>query len=281
MDKYIKNLLPRLKQYGKRLNRIESFVDKTWVLFEPGKSFQTFRFQRSGKLYITISGLVEEHQWEYLAPDSLYIKRGEPNGIMYRQAFFLDSLFVMQVEGTAFEPVLFYNEAEIPDGDVPTYVFNLYASKNNLGVLNADKKYFFTRDEDFNRLGKGSKVYDENLTTITNHKIILKDKEITITNGLVSNIDYIHYINSERGKIKLSSTYLSYDGINKGAKVCLENGERLEGKIKIVDHPYLLYIIVENWKLKKFIKQKDLTFLIALLTALALLTILILISINN
>ena len=146
MDKYIKNLLTRLKQYGQKLNKIESFVDKTWVLFEPGKSFQTFRFQRSGKLYVTISGLVEEHQWEYLPPDSLYIKRGGPNGIMYRQAFFLDSLFVMQVEGTEFEPVLFYNEAEIPDGDVPTYIFNLYSLKYDLGVLNADKKYSLSID---------------------------------------------------------------------------------------------------------------------------------------
>jgi len=32
MDKYIKNILPRLKQYGQKLNKIESFVDKTCVL---------------------------------------------------------------------------------------------------------------------------------------------------------------------------------------------------------------------------------------------------------
>lgn len=257
MDTYIKNLLPRLKQYGQKLNKIESFVDKTWVIFEQGNSFQTFRFQRSGKLLITVSGNVEEHHWEYLPPDSLYIKRDGTNGKMYRQAFFIDSLFVMQVEGTEFEPVLFYNEAEIPDGDVAAYVFKLYAIKNNLGVLNAERKYFFTKHEDFYTLGKGSKVFDENLVVITNQKIILKDKEITITNGLVSNIDYIHYLDSERGKIKLSSTFLSYDGINKGARVCLENGERLDGKIKILNHPYLLYIIVEDWKIRKIIKQKD------------------------
>lgn len=257
MDNYIKNLLPRLKQYGQKLNKIESFVDKTWVLFEPGKSFQTFRFQRSGKLYITISGLVEEHQWEYLAPDGLYIKRGGPNGIMYRQAFLLYSLFIMQVEGTEFEPVLFYNEADIPDGDLSTYIFKLYAQKNNLGVLNADRKYFYTKDELFNRLEKGSKLFDEDLMIISDQKIILKNMEITITNGLVSNIDYVHYLDSEKGRIKLSSNYFSEDGVNKGARVCLENGDRIEGKIKIVNHPYLLYIVIEDWKLKKTIKQKD------------------------
>ena len=283
MDKYIKNLLTRLKQYGQKLNKIESFVDKTWVLFEPGKSFQTFRFQRSGKLYVTISGLVEEHQWEYLPPDSLYIKRGGPNGIMYRQAFFLDSLFVMQVEGTEFEPVLFYNEAEIPDGDVPTYIFNLYSLKYDLGVLNADKKYFYTKDEDYDRLDKGSKVFDENLMIITNQKIIFKDMEITITNELVSNIDYIHYINSEKGRIKLSSKFISYDGINKGARVCLENGERLEGKIKIVNHPYLIHIIVEDWKLKEFKKQRDFGILGIILLIIISITILVIVSLikNN
>lgn len=282
MDKYITNLLPRLKQYGQKLNKIESFVDKTWVLHEPGKSYQTFRFQRNGKLYITISGLVEEHQWEYLAPDSLYIKGGESIGIMYRQAFFLDSLFVMQVEGTEFEPVLFYNEAEIPDGDVSSYVYNLYASKKNLGVLNADKKYLFTKDDTFYRLDVGSKVFDENLMIITDQRIILKDMEITIRNGLVSNIDYIHYINSERGRIKLSSTYLSNDGVNKGARVRLENGEKLEGKIKIIDHPDLLYITVENLKLKKYKKQKDIGSLgIILFSLIIIVIILILISKNN
>ena len=257
MDQYIKNLLPRLKQYGQKLNKIESFVDKTWVLFEPGKSFQTFRFQRSGKLLITVSGLVEEHLWEYLAPDGLYIKKSEPKGIMYRQAFLLDSLFIMQVEGTEFEPVLFYNEADIPNGDLPAYIFKLYAQKNDLGVLNADRKYFYTKGDIFFRIEKGSKLYDENLVIINDQKIILKNMEITITNGLVSNIDYIHYIDSERGRVKLISNYFSEEGLKEGARVCLENGDRIEGKIKIVNHPYLLYIIIEDWKLKKIIKQKD------------------------
>lgn len=256
MDKYIKNLLPRLKQYGQKLNKIESFVDKTWVLYSDSTNFQTFRFQRSGKLLITNTGLVEEHQWEYLPPDSLYIKRENLNGIMYRQAFFLDSLFIMQVEGRELEPVLFYNEAEIPDRDVDSYIFKLYANKNNLGAIAADRKYFFSKDNYYTEIVIGSKIFDENLLPIANHTIYLKDKEITITNGLVSSIDYIHYINSELGLIKSTSASRTANGIIKGAKVCLKDGGKLDGKIKIINQPYTLYIIVENSMLIKY-KNKN------------------------
>ena len=250
MDKYIKNLLPRLKQYGKKLNKIEDFVDKTWVLYEPGKSFQSFRFMRKNKLLITVSGIVQEHEWDYLPPDSLYIKRGAANGIMYRQAFLLDSLFVMQVEGVEFNPVLFYNESKIPDGDVYKYLKKKYASINNYGTIGTDIKYFYSSDYG-QELVVGAKVFDEEFQVVKDKKISINSRYITISNGVVSRIEYFYYVSSNKGKIKLSSSYRSPDGLVKGASVSLENGGRVDGKIEILNHTDVLYIIVEDGKIKK------------------------------
>ncbi len=250
MDKYIKNLLPRLKQYGQKLNKIEDFVDKTWVLYEPGKSFQSFRFMRKNKLLITVSGIVQEHEWDYLAPDSLYIKRGATNGIMYRQAFLLDSLFVMQVEGVEFNPVLFYNEAKIPDGDVYKYLKKKYATINNYGTIGTDIKYFYSTDYG-QELVVGAKVFDEEFQVVKDKKISINSRYVTITNGVVSRIEYFYYVSSNKGKIKLSSSYRSPDGLVKGASVSLENGGRVDGKIEILNRTDVLYIIVENGKIKK------------------------------
>lgn len=250
MDKYIKNLLPRLKQYGQKLNKIESFVDKTWVLYEPGMRFQTFRFLRSGKLLITISGNVEEHHWEYLPPDSLYIKRLGSTGKMYRQAFFLDTLFIMQVEGTYFEPVLFYNEAEIPNGDVPGYLINMYVEKYNLGEINSNKKFYYEKNSNFSRIEIGAKIFNDNLNTVNYDVIKIENKEIIVHNGIVTKINFIYFINSEKGRLKLITGQQSVDGVVIGAEVYLENNEVFNGKIKILNHDYLNYLIVDNGVLK-------------------------------
>ena len=167
MDKYIKNLLPRLKQYGQKLNKIESFVDKTWVLYNATNSFQTFRFLRSGKLLVTVSGLVEEHKWEYLPPDSLYIKKSEKKGIMYRQAFFLDSLFIMEVEGANFERAMFYNEAEIPDGDVVQYLKKIMKDRLGLRSIGSSEQYFYS-NLDLAGMAVGKEIFDNNLEPLGN-----------------------------------------------------------------------------------------------------------------
>jgi hypothetical protein len=263
MDKYLKNLLPRLKQYGQKLNKIESFVDKIWVLYDDMNGFQTFRFLRNGKLLITVSGMVEEHHWEYLAPDSLYIKRDRTNGIMYRQAFFLDSLFIMQVEGAVFEPVLFYNEAEIPDGNVINYLKNIYISKNSLRKIGTQGKYYHHYE---NGITIGSQILNEDFEVVLSKKIAVDNKEITISNGKIESIIYTYKIGSDSGvlNVKSRTSINDLNGITVGAEVRYGNNNLASGIFKIDNNNGVKRIHVDKGIVIKVVHEYQIALILLL-----------------
>ena len=108
MEKYLLNLLPRLRAFGKRLNKIEEFADKTWVLRDLSGAVITYRFKRSGVLRKTINGDIQDLRWELEGTDAISItdpvsRRGE----MFRHGFVLDGLLVVQKEGIQTTPFIF------------------------------------------------------------------------------------------------------------------------------------------------------------------------------
>ncbi len=271
MDKYIKNLLPRLKQYGQKLNKIESFVDKTWVLYNETNGFQTFRFKRGGRLIITTNGIIDECKWDYHAPDGLQINPSGKKGVMYRHAFFLESLFIMQVEGRSIEPVLFYNEAKIPDGDVFNYLKKIYISKNSLSSIGTQGKYYFEDTYGYG-LKTGVHVVDAQLEIVDSKKIKIDNKEITIENGKIVSIVYNSQLDSESGilKIKSNSIIDEYNMISVGAEVRYPSNYLASGVIKIYNDSNVKKIHVKNGFITKVV-FKNQPFLVVILVILMIL----------
>lgn len=258
MDKYIINLLPRLKQYGQKLNKIESFVDKTWVLYNSNGAYQTFRFKRGGKLIISTDGLVDECSWEYHAPDGLQINQSGKKGIMYRHAFFLESLFIMQIEGAIFQPVLFFNEAVIPDGNVIRYLKNIYVKKFNLHPIGNGGKYFYDGHSTFG-LVKGVRILNDEFESVGTKNIKVDNKEIKIVNGVIQDIIYTYKMQSDLGILFFRSKSIidSITPVEKGCEVRLENNNLAHGSYKIYNEQFIKRIEVKNGVLTKVVEKID------------------------
>lgn len=125
MDQYILNLLPRIIAGGRKLNQIEALVDKVWVKYGE-EDFETYRYRRNNIVLVSLAGIVEERKWEILPPNGLYISK-EGRGLMYRQAVVFESIMLVQLESVKYQPVLFYDEAKIPDGNVIGYLKSLFS----------------------------------------------------------------------------------------------------------------------------------------------------------
>ena len=121
----------------KKLNQIESIVDKVWVKY--GESdYETYRFKRNNGVLVSRGGFVDERKWELLAPNGLYIGK-DGRGFMFRQAVVFGSLLLLQLESKHYEPVLLYDEVKIPDGDVVGYIKRLINQMNQQQELKTGK----------------------------------------------------------------------------------------------------------------------------------------------
>jgi hypothetical protein len=124
---YIKNLLPRLKQYSKDLDKIENFVDREWVLIDDGGNNQTYEFMRDGRLVMTLvsnNGTNQHTQigsWDLLGSGRLLITR--PQGALtLNQGFLGDKLLILQESGTSNNPFCCYDPKKITQTEINNYL---------------------------------------------------------------------------------------------------------------------------------------------------------------
>jgi hypothetical protein len=261
MDKFIKNLLPRLKQFGQRLDKIESFVDKTWIKYDPTSfTIQSFRFKRNGELLISTNGIVEICEWDYLPPDSLCFKIGQ-QGIMYRHGFFLEALFMMQIEGANEEPILFYNESLIPDGNIDKYLKKLYAQKHNLKSFYVDDKlYHHSTGYGSGMLQTGVLVLDENLEPVNNLTIRYNRHTVYVEDGHVAAIRCFQFFDTEIGNLKFERRGNLFEGYPMVRDYVTDlNGNYVNGQIKIFGCEKLESIHIEKGRVKKLVYAKSKT----------------------
>jgi hypothetical protein len=127
MDQFILNIIPRIIEHGRKLNKIESIVDKVWVKYGEAE-YETYRFKRNNQVLVSVGGIVEERSWELLPPNGLYISKNG-TGFMLRQAVVFDAILIMQLESKVFRPVLFYDESIIEDGNVYGYLMSIEENK--------------------------------------------------------------------------------------------------------------------------------------------------------
>jgi len=205
MQKYIQNLIPRLRAFGKQLNKVEEFVDKTWVL-EDNSGIITYRFKRNGLLRKTINGDIKDSQWELEGTDAISIidhvsKRGE----MFRHGFVLDGLLIVQKEGTRSKPIIFYNESVVSDGDVESYLSKIFISKENLKKVNDSKGYYYKGEQYSGSITVGSEVFNKDFSPVIQDNISIDNKTICIENGKIKSIKYSHKLNSDKGFVYFSS----------------------------------------------------------------------------
>lgn len=237
MQKYLLNLIPRIKKYGKQLNKVEEFVDKSWIFYNESGDVVVYRFKRNNVLRKTVNGNIQDLFWELEGLDAISVidpitKKGE----MYRHGFVLDGLLIVQKEGIQSAPVIFFNEAVIPDGNVSSYLFDIFVRKENLQKGSDDRGYLYKRNYDNSSVYEvGSTVYDSELKIVENDVLRLADRIIYIQNGKIASITYFRQFESDKGLVKINSD--SYGLIQGsffvGDKIEIGNDLRYTGQVKL------------------------------------------------
>lgn len=123
MKEYIKNVIPRIQQYSKGLNKIEILVEpqKPWIHYDEKGNQHQYIFMRDGRLLMIFNGVTKTGKWELLHTNQLLIDRISDQ-ITLEHLFVEKALLILKLSGTTHQPFILINPLEIPDLDVLAYL---------------------------------------------------------------------------------------------------------------------------------------------------------------
>ena len=124
MKNAIKNLIQRLIQYSKQLDKVENFVDKSWLYLDSNGDNHEYIFMRDHRLIMSVNGTAVIGKWELLPNEKLLIDRVSDK-IMLKNQFIDDALMILQKSDSDDEPFVLVDEQIIKDHDVLKYLKNI------------------------------------------------------------------------------------------------------------------------------------------------------------
>jgi hypothetical protein len=283
MDRYLANLLPRLRRYSKDLNKVEVFVDKSWKIVDNDGNSLDYLFMRDKRLLISFNGNTTTGSWELLPTGNILVNRfGNPETL--ENAFIDDDVMILQKCGPSEGPLVFFNADKIINGGILRYLeekeYTLRQSdpaEEKVPLLNSSG---IVMGYPYLVVGKRIKTYNEDVVTGT-YKTSNKANEqyVIVTNNLVTEHYYISTCQLKDGK----SIFVRTVGpavINKGDYV--ENHEELklrtDQKIRIrlpTSRNYIVKVDAEG----KITHTHDADIWLALLFWLILLGVILLVNI--
>ncbi len=122
MKKAIYNLLPRLINYSKHLDKVETFVEKSWLYLDANGKNHEYMFMRDLRLIMSVNGTVVIGKWDLLPNGKLLIDRVSDK-IMLENQFIDDALMILKKSASEEEPFILVDEKKIPDLDVLKYLY--------------------------------------------------------------------------------------------------------------------------------------------------------------
>lgn len=262
MHLFLKNLIPRLKQYSTELSRIEQLVDKTWLHTDDYNNLISYRFLRDGTLLITNNGIVEEGAFVYLPPDSLYLKFGEEKR-MFSQNFVINGILVLQIQSRTETPFILYDPKVVLDGDVQGYLKSLFLQRQGLDRLDKTQNFYMANYTKFyDNIGKT--VYDENFEPVSAASISLPASYIEVIGGVVKKELFKSFLQSENGLLEVRS-YDRYT-IAEGDLVFVDN-QPAEGSFRLEGHADFKRIDVKGGVITSINQNWDLAIRVSLFIA--------------
>ena len=122
MIEYLKNIIPRIKQYSKELDKEENFVNKNWIYIDFNNSQHEYIFLRDKRLIMTLNSVTKEGSWELLPTGQLLIKRSSTDLVKLENIFVENALLILKQSATADTPFVLINQQIIPDLNVIAYL---------------------------------------------------------------------------------------------------------------------------------------------------------------
>jgi hypothetical protein len=112
MRTFILDIIPKIKKYSEKLDKISVLTDKHWVVIDDElKKKIVFIFrEKDNQLLISENGKIEKGNWEYLGHNSLLIDRSD-GSYLFKHGFIDDYVLALKVDGKE-EYALLVNEQE-------------------------------------------------------------------------------------------------------------------------------------------------------------------------
>jgi hypothetical protein len=125
MKDTIKNIISRLIQYSKQMDKVETFVEpKSWLYLDNSGNKHEYIFMRDHRLIMSVNGTAVIGKWELLPNEKLLIDRVSDK-IMLKNQFIDDALMILQKSDSDDEPFVLVDEQIIQDHDVLKYLKNI------------------------------------------------------------------------------------------------------------------------------------------------------------
>jgi hypothetical protein len=121
MKQAINNIIPRLIKFSKQMDKVETFVDKSWIYIDQSGYNHEYYFMRDHRLIMSVNGDANTGKWELLPNGKLLIDRVSDQ-IVLKNQFIDEALMVLQKSASDEDPFILVDEQKIPDLDVLRYL---------------------------------------------------------------------------------------------------------------------------------------------------------------
>ena len=116
MKTYISDIIPRIKQFSKKIDNLTLLTNQHWVVLdEISANKNVYIFRSNNELLISTNGKVEKAKWEYLGNDSLLIDKKEES-YLFKHGFFDENILALKIDSKE-EYVFLINENKY-DGEL-------------------------------------------------------------------------------------------------------------------------------------------------------------------
>lgn len=202
MLQYIKNIVPRIQQHSKQLDKTEIFVEKSWIYVDESDNNHEYMFMRDKRLIMSLNGSVTSGTWELLPNGKMLINRVKDE-VLLQNMFFDDALMVLQKSGSNDDPFTLVNVDRIPDLDAVRYLNQVEERElgNNIDVEVGTIKILPSGSIIARYYNVGYKVINQDGSLVTGIFPIPghhKDAHMEVKNGIVESIFFIISYKNER-----------------------------------------------------------------------------------
>lgn len=101
MKTFVSKIIPKLKDYGKKLDNTSVLTQTHWILVEDNLD-RVIKFifrEKNNQLLISTNGKIEKANWDYIDKNTILIER-EHGDYLFKHGFLNEEILALNVDGT-------------------------------------------------------------------------------------------------------------------------------------------------------------------------------------
>lgn len=159
MKTFLADIIPKIQRYSQKLDDLTKLTNQHWVsLGDITDEKRVFIFRSNNQLLISVNGIVEKGNWEYIGNQSLLLETKEENYLM-KHGFLDEDIFALKLDSSD-TYAFFVNETRYKRelNNIQDILIFLERKYLNNKTNQSFKK---TEFRNYNNLGRGYPNYSE------------------------------------------------------------------------------------------------------------------------